>query len=72
MQQAYLLKSGEILYPRRAEGPDGAVGDGLDLAAAGSEEHKTWALFSTTADAEVEVYAEEIRAARAAQISGPE
>lgn len=66
--QAFLLKSGAILYPRRAEGEPGSgvVGDGFDVAEKGSADHEVWDRFVVPASDEFEALAADILRSKAA------
>ena len=50
---AYLLKSGRVLIPKRAEGP-GLIGDGYIEVAADSPEAKAWAKWTVPAPKEMD------------------
>lgn len=50
--KAYILPSGEVLYPKRLDLP-GVVGDGWDFAERNTQEYEQWEPFSTKAPPEV-------------------
>lgn len=50
--RAYILPSGEMMYPRRLEIP-GAIGDGWGFAEPHTEPYNLWIDFSTKATPEI-------------------
>jgi hypothetical protein len=42
MIEARRLANGNLLVPKRAEGPDGLIGDGAEEVAPGTEEYRRW------------------------------
>jgi hypothetical protein len=66
---AYLLKSGAILYPRRAEGKDDTSGDGFDVALPGTEAHGDWQPFTEPATPAIEERARKILDARLVRVT---
>lgn len=54
MMTAFLLASGQLLHPCRAEGAGGLIGDGWGLAQPGSDAFKQWKPWTKPATAEHE------------------
>ena len=40
--RAFILPNGNLLIPKRAEGPCGVIGDGMVEVAPGTEDYELW------------------------------